>query len=103
MQYNRFGARAKADTSAIVPKMNSIAYVKDGVKHIVTDLKYEQATSSSLLLKDLSLADSGVYTCVMSNLKGVARKNTYLTVNPGRVFFILLGTREILISWFDLE
>ena len=88
-KYSRYGERARAEASVIVPKINSITYTKDDVRYIVTDLKYEQTASSTLVLKDLRLADSGIYTCVMSNLKGVARKSTYLTVNPGRKIYFL--------------
>ena len=77
---------AKAEIAVIVPKMNNITYMEDGVKHVVSDLKFEQATSSTLVLKDLSLMDGGVYTCVMSNSKGVTRQSTYLIVSPGTVF-----------------
>ena len=76
---------AKAEIAVIVPKMNKITYMEDGVKHVVSDLKFEQAASSTLVLKDLSLMNGGVYTCVMSNSKGVTRQSTYLIVNPGTV------------------
>lgn len=89
-----------ANSELVSLKLNSISYIKNGMKYIIKDLKLEQTTSSTLTLQKVIVEDSGTYTCVVSNRFGTVRKSAKLTVEPGESRENLLHLFYVLYTFF---
>lgn len=64
-----------------------LTWTKDGGPLYATERHFFTAGNQLLIIVHSQIADSGVYTCEMSNTLGTERGSSHLTVTPGEEIF----------------
>ena len=82
-------ASANVNQKLKLDRMSNISYTLNRVVHQTTSLKMTQCGESAFTILSATLADSGIFTCIIFNHKGYIKRSTNLTVLPGDIYYYI--------------